>query len=113
MGRVGGSPPGLPLGSVLRVMAAETLGNDAYAMTLKRRRAYKTEAAMHFFSSSQFPSAPSTLPQQATATSTGGQASARKLDCGWYDSSFDLARGLEVSEDDNDALYQLWALSRN
>jgi hypothetical protein len=36
----------------------------------------------------------------------------RKVDCGWYDSSFELARGLEVVEQDDDALYQLWELSR-
>ena len=39
-------------------------------------------------------------------------AAGRKVDCGWYDSSFDLARGLEVVEQDDDALYQLWELSR-
>ncbi|RZL28900.1 MAG: hypothetical protein EOP35_25695 [Rubrivivax sp.] len=27
--------------------------------------------------------------------------------CGWYDSSFDLAAGLEISEQDDDLLYQL------
>jgi hypothetical protein len=37
----------------------------------------------------------------------------RKVDCGWYDSSFDLTRGLEIVEDDDDALYQLWALARH
>lgn len=37
----------------------------------------------------------------------------RKIDCGWYDSSFDLARGLEILEDDDDALFQLWALARH
>lgn len=36
----------------------------------------------------------------------------RKVDCGWYDSSFELARGLEVVEQDDDALYQLWELAR-
>lgn len=40
-------------------------------------------------------------------------AAARKRDCGWYDSSFDLARGLEIVEQDDDALYQLWALSQH
>lgn len=32
--------------------------------------------------------------------------------CGWYDSSFDLVQGLEVTEQDNDTLYQLWELAR-
>jgi hypothetical protein len=27
--------------------------------------------------------------------------------CGWYDSSFELASGLEISEQDDDLLYQL------
>lgn len=27
--------------------------------------------------------------------------------CGWYDSSFELAAGLEISEQDDDVLYQL------
>lgn len=40
-----------------------------------------------------------------------GTGAARKLDCGWYDSSMDLAQGLEITEEDNDALYQLWQLS--
>lgn len=40
-------------------------------------------------------------------------AAARKMDCGWYDSSFDLARGLDIVEQDDDALYQLWALARH
>ena len=34
------------------------------------------------------------------------------LESGWYDSSFDLAQGLDVVEQDDDALYQLWALAR-
>ncbi|RTL37432.1 MAG: hypothetical protein EKK53_20905 [Burkholderiales bacterium] len=37
----------------------------------------------------------------------------RKIDCGWYDSSFELARGLEVVEQDDDSLYQLWELARH
>lgn len=70
---------------------------------------------MQFFSSSQFPWVNSkqpaaALPRVATATPAAG---ARKLDCGWYDSSFDLARGLEVTEEDCHTLYQLWELSRN
>lgn len=46
-------------------------------------------------------------PALATLSGAG-----RKVDCGWYDSSFDLARGLEVVEQDDDALYQLWELAR-
>jgi len=69
---------------------------------------------MQFFSSSQFPWSNSKLPQAAAPlrciNSVGG---ARKRDCGWYDSSFDLAQGLEVSEQDNDTLYQLWELSQD
>lgn len=65
---------------------------------------------MQFFSSSQFPTLNAKLPHGA-----GGQggvaAGARKMDCGWYDSSFDLARGLEVLEDDDHTLYQLWEMS--
>jgi len=68
---------------------------------------------MHFFSSSQLPWSNSTLPQPESRGGVSRLAAARKLDCGWYDSSFDLARGLEVSEDDDDALFQLWALSPN
>ncbi|WP_422010955.1 hypothetical protein [Roseateles sp.] len=32
--------------------------------------------------------------------------------CGWFDSSLDLAKGLEVTEEDNNTMYQLWELSR-
>lgn len=32
--------------------------------------------------------------------------------CGWFDSSFDLATGLEVIEQDNDTLFQLWRFSQ-
>ena len=68
---------------------------------------------MQFFSSSQFPFVNSKLPQVVAPRVSSGAARMGKLDCGWYDSSFDLARGLEVHEDDNDTLYQLWDLSRN
>ncbi|MBW8846692.1 MAG: hypothetical protein JF607_17130 [Burkholderiales bacterium] len=70
---------------------------------------------MQFFSSSQHPWSTSKLPM-------GGQPQPRNPQmgsngkpelCGWYDSSFDLARGLEVSEQDSDTLYQLWELSQN
>jgi hypothetical protein len=69
---------------------------------------------MQFFSSSQFPFVNSKLPQVAVSRLSSGAMGAAKLDCGWYDSSFDLAHGLEVCEDDNnDTLYQLWELCRN
>jgi len=69
---------------------------------------------MQFFSSSQFPWTNSKLPQLVPMQAPQGPVGARKLDCGWYDSSFDLARGLEVCEDhNNDTLYQLWELSQN
>ena len=68
---------------------------------------------MQFFSSSQYPWSNSKLPQAVQPRGMNGLVATRKLDCGWYDSSFDLAHGLEVSEDDNDTLYQLWELSQN
>ena len=39
---------------------------------------------------------------------------AERMPCGWFDSSFDLVEGLEVSEERDVVLYQLWsqALSR-
>lgn len=69
---------------------------------------------MQFFSSSQYPRASikqpaSALPRASAAPAAG----AVKVDCGWYDSSFDLARGLEVTEEDCYTLYQLWELSRH
>jgi hypothetical protein len=68
---------------------------------------------MQFFSSSQFPWVNSKLPQAVPTRHMLGATSSPKIDCGWYDSSFDLSRGLEVSEQDNDTLYQLWELSQN
>jgi len=68
---------------------------------------------MQSFSSSQFPWVNSKPPPVAQLQRPMVPANGRKIDCGWYDSSFDLARGLEVSEDDNDTLYQLWELSQN
>lgn len=58
-----------------------------------------------------WPSAGSRSGDVAGRAPQGGAA--RKVDCGWYDSSFDLARGLEIVEQDDDALYQLWALARH
>lgn len=62
---------------------------------------------MDFFSSSL----PSLL---APKHSANPQARARKPDagqCGWYDSSFELREGLEVIEQQDDDLYQLWQLA--
>lgn len=68
---------------------------------------------MQFFASSQSPWSNSKLPPALPARGVGMPATGRKIDCGWYDSSFDLARGLEVVEEDCDTVYQLWDLSRN
>jgi hypothetical protein len=69
---------------------------------------------MHFFSSSQFPWAHGKQPpQMPPPRSLTHLTAAGKRDCGWYDSSFDLARGLEVTEEDCHTLYQLWELSQN
>jgi hypothetical protein len=69
---------------------------------------------MQFFSSSQSPWSNSKLPvaMQARPRSEGAAGGKPEI-CGWYDSSFDLSTGLEVSEQDNDTLYQLWQLSQN
>ena len=72
---------------------------------------------MQFFSSSQPAWSTSKLPVpivlQATARPRGLGSNGKPEICGWYDSSFDLSTGLEVSEQDNDTLYQLWELSQN
>ncbi|MFN3305004.1 MAG: hypothetical protein ACK44A_14980 [Roseateles sp.] len=69
---------------------------------------------MQFFSSSQFPWANTKQPAGALPrASAAPAASAAKVDCGWYDSSFDLARGLDVTEEDCHTLYQLWELSQH
>lgn len=68
---------------------------------------------MQFFSSSHFPWSNSKLPPVVAPQAACTSAGARKGDCGWYDSSFDLTQGLEVVEQDCDTLYQLWELSRN
>jgi hypothetical protein len=71
---------------------------------------------MQFFSSSQHPWSNSQLPAAMPARPRGVvmmNGPVKPELCGWYDSSFDLARGLEVSEEDNDTLYQLWELSQN
>ena len=55
----------------------------------------------------------SALPKPLQAL-TGRTAATNRPDpalCGWYDSSFELRRGLEVIEQDDDDLYQLWQLA--
>ncbi len=64
------------------------------------------------FRASQYPWSNSKLPQGVAPRAVVGPLN-RKIDCGWYDSSFDLSRGLEVVEEDNDTIYQLWELSQN
>lgn len=69
---------------------------------------------MQFFNSSQSPWSHSKLPVAGLPSPrTAASGANRKLDCGWYDSSFDLAQGLEIVEQDCDTLYQLWELSQN
>jgi len=65
---------------------------------------------MQLFSVSHQPSAMSKSP--VAALPARPRVEARELQtkpeaCGWYDSSFDLASGLEISEQDDDVLYQL------
>lgn len=66
-----------------------------------------------FFNSSQFPASNTKQAPSAVLRCINSAGSGRKADCGWYDSSFDLAQGLEVSEEECDTLYQLWELSQN
>ena len=70
---------------------------------------------MQFFSSSQQAWSTSKLPMTAPVQRPRGNGggNGKPEICGWYDSSFDLSTGLEVSEQDNDTLYQLWELSQN
>ncbi|MEO6277650.1 hypothetical protein [Roseateles sp.] len=46
-----------------------------------------------------------TVPSSVAAPET--ELEAKPESCGWYDSSFELAAGLEISEQDDDLLYQL------
>jgi hypothetical protein len=66
---------------------------------------------MQIFNTAQFPGSNSKLPQAALRC-VNSVGAAHKMDCGWYDSSFDLAQGLEVVEQDCDTIYQLWELSQ-
>ena len=65
---------------------------------------------MPFFNSSSSFWSNSKLPALNPARNSG--APRKPEQCGWYDSSMDLAKGLEVLEQDNDTLYQLWELAR-
>lgn len=105
---------GLPPRSALRVMSRKRPGRDADGMALNTPpNRPKPETAMQFFSSSQFPWSNSKLPQGAALRCVNSVGAGPKKDCGWYDSSFDLAQGLEVVEQNCDTLYQLWELSQN
>jgi hypothetical protein len=69
---------------------------------------------MQFFNSSQQPWSNSKPALGLQPRPLAGMLAARKAEpCGWYDSSFDLQCGLEVSEQDHDTLYQLWELAQN
>jgi len=92
-------------------MARKPAGFDADGMTLATTsKPSEPETGMQFFDSSQFNWSDAKpgrgIPPQAR------MPGARKPDCGWYDSSLDLAQGLEVVEQDNDTLYQRWELAR-
>jgi hypothetical protein len=105
-------PLAFPPRSALQVMARKPAGSDADGMTLTATsQPSEPETAMQSLNSSQFnwgdaKPAQGVPPQARTP-------GARKPDCGWYDSSLDLAQGLDIVEQDNDALYQLWELARS
>jgi hypothetical protein len=64
---------------------------------------------MHFFSSSRVTS---TLVQTAMPVATTRSPELAEAEgCGWFDSSFELSHGLEITEQDDGTLYQLWSLS--
>ncbi|MFO1228282.1 hypothetical protein [Roseateles sp.] len=74
---------------------------------------------MEFFSStlSGFRSsgARTRMPESGPLAKSQMHFAARRnpLVCGWYDSSFELLDGLEVTEQHDDDLYQLWQLADN
>ena len=76
---------------------------------------FATNHATNHAASSQFAWSASSL-RSVTAGSPGAgrraPAPRRAEPCGWFDSSFDLAQGLDITEQDSDTLYQLWELSR-
>lgn len=103
----------LPPRPTLRVMSRKRPGRDADGMALNTTpNRPKPEIAMQFFNS-QSTWSNSKLPQGAALRCVNSGSAGLKKDCGWYDSSFDLAQGLEVLEQDCDTLYQLWELSQN
>lgn len=68
---------------------------------------------MQFFSSSQHNWSNSKPAMFAPVTRQRPLIAGVKPEiCGWYDSSFELSQGLEITEHDNDTLYQLWELSQ-
>lgn len=67
---------------------------------------------MQTFSASQQPWSNSKFNLAAAARPRATRPAAKPETCGWYDSSFDLAAGLEVDEQSDDTLYQLWQLSQ-
>lgn len=65
---------------------------------------------MQLFSVSPLPSPVATTLAQLHAAEPASQQEQDPMppkSCGWYDSSFELAAGLEISEQDDDVLYQL------
>ena len=107
----------LPRRVAVRVMGARMAGRDADGMALNATPdTPDTEPAMQHRLSSPAASIALTQGRLEVAGRTQAPAAiaaARKMDCGWYDSSFDLARGLDIVEQDDDALYQLWTLARH
>ena len=99
-------------------MAAKEAGADADGVTFftTSNTSKHPGTTMQFLNSSQNPWSTSKLPmggQQPRPRNPQVGSNGKPEICGWYDSSFDLARGLEVSEQDSDTLYQLWELSQN
>jgi len=48
-------------------------------------------------------------PTAATNAPASAPEAERASSCGWFDSSFDLNEGLEVTEERDAVLYQLWS----
>ena len=68
---------------------------------------------MQFFSTPRFARPITPLPVVVAAVATSERSDepdAPPDGCGWYDSSFDLSKGLDVSEQDSDLGYQLCLL---
>lgn len=65
---------------------------------------------MQLFNVSQprsFSKPPVAMPVQPRADEQEPAQAVAPESCGWFDSSFELAAGLEISEQDDDLLYQL------